>query len=110
MTKFSDVVQKRVGGCSKCSSIIYTLPCVISRDIEDYLVDFGKPVYPLNAVKLLRIDFLGFHIEGRVGTKSIKFVMPKKYEKVPQQKIDKLVAFEKALADYITDTLHVEIE
>lgn len=111
MTKFSEVVQTRTSGCSKCFSMIYTLPCMLDKEIAKFLVSFGSPKYPLDAVRLLRIDAAdGFHIEGRLGTKTIKFVMPKKYEKVPIQTIAEKNRFEQCLADWMTNKLNIIID
>lgn len=110
MVKFSDIVQLRTGGCSKCFSIIYTLPCVLNVELAEYLESFGLPIYPLASVKLLRIDAPGgYHIEGRIGTKTIKFVLPKKFEKVAFDKISKKIEFESKLSDWMTDTLNIDI-
>jgi hypothetical protein len=112
MVKFNEVVQTRKSGCSRCFSIIYTIPCVLDKDLPDYmLVDFGKPKYPLDVVKLIRIDTKdGFHIEGRIGTKVVKFVMPKKYEKVDTNTIQKKIIFEADLAEWMSQKLNILIE
>jgi hypothetical protein len=112
MVKFNEAVQTRKSGCSKCFSIIYTLPCLIDKELADFLLnDFGKPKYPLNAVKLLRIDARnGFHIEGRIGTKTIKFVMPKKYEKIDADKIVEKIKFETNLIEWMSQKLNILIE
>ena len=109
--KFSEAVKMKASGCAKCFSAIYTLPCRLNRNIAGYLTSFGKPRYRLDAVKLLRIDTKdGFHIEGKLGLKSIKFVMPKNFEKVHINKIARKKEFEKCLAAWLTDTLKIQID
>ena len=107
--KFADVVKTKTGGCPKCFSITYTLPYNIDKDLADFLAGFGSPVYDLNAIKVLRINAAnGLHIEGRVGAKSIKLVMPKKYEN--KANIQERDDFERNLADWLTKKLKITVE
>jgi len=111
MTKFSEAVQTKTSGCAKCFSMIYTLPCILDKEVAKFLTSFGSPKYPLATVKLIRIDAAdGFHIEGRIGTKTIKFVMPKKYEKVPIKTIEEKNRFEQCLANWMTQKLNITID
>lgn len=111
IVKFADVVKTKIGGCSKCFSITYSLPYMIDKELADFLSAFGQPVYNLNSLKVLRINVAnGFHIEGRVGTKTIKLVMPKKYEKRPLGQIQERNSFEKNLADWLTKKLKITVE
>jgi hypothetical protein len=110
MTKFIDVVKINLSGCSKCFSAIYILPCRTDKSMPTYFSSFGKPKYRLDATKLLRIDTSdGFHIESKIGSKKIKFVMPKKYEKIPQDQNTRRAEFEKCLAKWLSNTLNVQI-
>lgn len=108
--KFSKVVKTKTGTCAKCFSITYALPCTINTKIVKFLKDFGKPSYAPETTKILSIDSGGFQIEARIGAKIIKFVMPKKYEKLAPEKMTEKIKFEKALAEWMTDTLGIEIE
>ncbi|MFA5024040.1 MAG: hypothetical protein WC523_03750 [Patescibacteria group bacterium] len=91
--------------------MIYSLPCTLDIKLSSFLADFGEPVYSVVATKLLRIDTTdGFHIEGRLGAKLIKFTMPKKFEKVASDKITKKIDFEKALVEWMIDKLDIDIE
>ena len=111
MVNFVDIVTSKTGGCAKCFNITYTLPYLIDADLANYLTGFGHPAYPLATVRLLRINAPnGFHIEGRIGTKSIKFVMPKKYEKVPLDQIQEKKDFEKALATWLSQKLNMAVD
>lgn len=110
MIKFSDLVTTKTSGCSKCFSVLYTLPCQIDKKIATYFKSFGKPVYPLKSVNFLRIDSMdGFHIEARINAKVIKFVLPKKYEKHDIDKIARKNEFEKQLVEWLTDKLKINI-
>jgi hypothetical protein len=111
MVSFSDVVKTKTSGCAKCFSMIYTLPCIVDRDLAGYLTSFGPSAYPLDKVRLLRINAKdGFHIEARINTKIIKFVMPKKFEKVSLDKIEELQRFEKSLAAWMSNKLNIVVE
>jgi hypothetical protein len=111
MVKFIEAVKIKKSGCQKCFSVLYFLPCALNKNIVDYLVNFGKPIYRLNATKLLRIDTNdSLHIEGKIGGKKIKLVMPKSFSNVDWEKIDRKNEFEKRLADWITDTLQINVE
>jgi len=108
--KFSEAVKMKASGCAKCFAATYTLPCRLDPSIAKYLVSFGKPRYRLDAVKLLRIDTTdGFHIEGKIGLKTIKFTMPKNFAKLHINKIARKKEFEKSLAAWLTDTLKIQI-
>jgi hypothetical protein len=108
--KFSDLVTTKKSGCARCSSILYALPCQIDRKIAGYFKDFGQPIYPLKRVKLLRINAGGgFHIEGRVGAKIIKFTMPKKFEKGDLKTIKRKTEFESNLIKWMEDKLKISI-
>lgn len=110
MTKFIDIVKINLSGCSKCFSATYILPCQVDKNIVNYLLYFGNPVYKLDVTKLLRIDTDdGFHIESKIGTKTIKFVMPKSYEKIPFNKNIKKNNFEKCIAAWLAKTLNIQI-
>lgn len=111
MIKFSDLVSTKVSGCAKCFSVLYALPCQIDRDIAQHFKEaFGKPVYPLKSVSFMRIDAHdGFHIEGRLRAKVIKFVMPKKFEKQDLDKIDRKIEFERCLTKWLESKLNIKV-
>lgn len=111
MIKFSEAVKTQRSGCSKCFSFIYTLPYRLEKEIQNYLTAFGKPLYPLKAVKLLRIDTPdGFHIEGKLGTKNIKFVIPKVMETAnPDLAQQRKKEFERCLAEWLTAALDITV-
>ena len=109
--KFSEAVKSKTNSCSKCFSMTYSLPCLIDIKLASFLKDFGQPVYSIEVTRLLKIDTSdGFHIEGRIGTKSIKFTMPKKFEKVAAEKVTKRIEFEQKLSEWLTDALNIAIE
>ncbi len=110
MLKFADIVKIKQSGCSKCLSLFYSLPCQIDRDIAGYFKGFGKPVYPLKSVSLLRIDANGgYHIEGRLNAKVIKFVMPKKFANTDLSKAVRKIEFENCLAQWISNKLNMPV-
>ena len=109
--KFSEVVKSKTGSCTKCFSMTYSLPCTIDIKLASFLQDFGQPVYSIEVTKLVKIDTSdGFHIEGRIGTKVIKFTMPKKFEKMAPDKATKRIEFEQKLSEWMSDKLNIEIE
>jgi hypothetical protein len=111
MVKFADVVTMKLGGCARCFSVTYSLPCLVDRSLADFLSWFGKPIYPLDSVRLIRINAPnGFHIESRINTKTIKLVMPKKYEKIPIDTIQEKKIFDQNVADWITQKLNIAVE
>lgn len=111
MIKFADLIKTKVSGCAKCFSVLYMLPCQIDRDMAPHFkAAFGKPVYPLKSVSFIRIDTHdGFHIEGRLRAKVIKFVMPKKFEKEDINKIARKIEFERCLLQWLEDKLNIAI-
>ena len=87
------------------------MPCVIDVKLASFLKDFGLPIYSMESTKLLKIDTSdGFHIEGRLNTKVIKFTMPKKFEKIAPDKATKRIEFERKLSEWITDKLNIKID
>jgi hypothetical protein len=108
--KLTDLVKIKESGCAKCLSLFYSLPCQLDEDIADYLKSFGKPVYPLRSISLLRIDSnAGYHIEGRIKAKIIKFVMPKKFTNTDLSKVPRKAEFEKCLAKWMSNKLKMTI-
>ena len=108
MIKFIDAVKIKNSSCATCNSVIYQLPYKLDNSIAEYLSRFGKPMYPLKAVRLLRIDTDdGFHIEGKIGSKIIKFVMPRKFKE--QKTIPKKKEFEICLAEWLSKVLDIPI-
>ena len=91
--------------------MVYALPCGIDIKLAAYLNGFGLPVYSVEMTKLIHIESNdGFKIEGKVGGKTIKFVMPKRLEKVDPAKNTRRIEFEQALCDWMTDTLQIQID
>ncbi len=111
MVGFSKIVKIRAKGCKKCFSIFYVLPCNLNPNIAKYLKkSFGSPLYNINIVKLLRINTSdGFRIEGVIGEKKIKFSMSKNYEKLHPNNIPKRKEFEESLAEWMSDTLKINV-
>ncbi|KKL57927.1 hypothetical protein LCGC14_2230510 [marine sediment metagenome] len=110
MIKFADLIKIKFSGCTRCFSILYALPCQIDRNIVGYFVSFGKPTYPLKIVNLLRIDADGgYHIEGRLNAKVIKFIMPKEFENSDLRKAARKIEFEEGLAKWMSDKLKIDI-
>jgi len=111
MIKFSELIKTKISGCAKCFSVLYVLPCQLDKDIAKYFKkSFGDPVYPLKSVSFVRINTHdGFHIEGRIRAKVIKFVMPKKYEKYNINKISKKIEFEDCLLKWLEVKLNIKI-
>lgn len=111
MIKFSNLIVTKKSGCAKCFSIIYAIPCQLDKDIALYLeANFGKPIYPLKSITLLKIDTGdGFHIEGRLNSKIIKFTLPKKYEHADLTNLKRKNDFDEALAKWMSKKLNITI-
>lgn len=111
MVDFNDVVKTRKVSCKTCLSLWYTLPCRLDEDLITYLSNFGKPVYPIKTVKLLRINSKdGYKIDGKVGKNAIKFALPKHLEKKNLDKASRKLEFEKCLKEWMTNKLDITIE
>lgn len=110
MIKFADLIKIKFSGCARCFSILYALPCQIDRDIAGHFKSFGEPTYPLKKISLLRIDAgSGYHIEGRLNAKVIKFIMPKKFENSDLRKAARKIEFEESLARWMSNKLKIDI-
>lgn len=110
MIKFADLIKTKTSGCAKCFAVTYALPCQLDKDIAGYLSSFGQPVYPMKSVSFLKIDTSdGFHIEGRMKSKVIKFTMPKKFEQSDINNIPRKIEFEKALSKWMSNKLNILI-
>lgn len=106
--KFLDTVIVKRGACKSCYSFIYRLPCTVDKTIIEFMTSFGKPLYPLKTVKLLKIfadD--GFRIEGRVGQRIIKFYLPKSVKGTNIKNNERKIEFENNLADWISDRINI---
>lgn len=109
MLIFKDIVKVQQTNCSKCLSFLYTLPCHINEDIAKYLASFGKPIYPLKIVKLLRIDSEdGCRIDAKLNKKGIKFSMPPKLKHEDEDNWRK-IEFETHLAEWLANTLNIAV-
>lgn len=74
MPKFSEVIQvRKVTSCKTCETYSYLLPCNLTKEIERFLMPFGKLSYPLSHVKLVQIDnnFIKLN-QARIGTNKLK--------------------------------------
>lgn len=66
--KFDDVVDvARFANCASCNTYVYTLPCSLDVDFEDFIFVVGKLKYPLSKVKIIRIDNEDIKLTSRVG-------------------------------------------
>lgn len=110
MLKFDEIVKVKRISCTKCLSLMYSLPCQLNREIVKHLEDFGKPLYPLKAVKLLRIDSKdGYKIDGKIGKNAIKFAIPKELENTDLSKIWRKIEFEACLGKWLSETLNMPV-
>ena len=111
MTRFNEVVKSKSGSCAKCFSMTYSLPCLVDIKLPAYLNGFGLPVYSVEVTKLIHIESVdGFKIEARIGSKIVKFTMPKRYEKVDPSRNTRRIEFERGLAEWISDNLNIQID
>lgn len=111
MVKFHDIVSAKISSCKKCYAVVYSLPCHIDKDIVKYFRNMGKPAYPLSVTRLLRINIKhGFYIEGTVGSKTIKFSMPKELENNSPSSIKENMIFVNNLSKWLSDKLNIQIE
>lgn len=108
MLVFEDIVKIQRTNCKKCLTFLYSLPCQVNKNIAKHLESFGKPIYPLKSVKLLRIDTKdGYKIDSKIGKNAIKFAIPKELE----GKADtwRKAEFEVALISWLVETLDMPI-
>jgi len=110
--KFNDVVKITASSCSKKFIVVYNVPCIVDTNISLYFVKmFGKPVYPLKSIKLLKIETSdSIHIESRIGSKIVKLTMPQKFKAHDLFNIKRKIEFEKCLINWLIDTLQINIE
>ena len=107
---FTDVVKITKSGCKLCFTFIYTLPVNLSADVEMYLSSFGKSELPLSLVKFLKITTPDqYKIEGKLDTNTIKFGIPKKFEKGNPDINTRKYEFENALSQWLTKKLDIPI-
>lgn len=110
MIKFEEIINTKISKCKKCFALVYTLPCYIDNSIEKFLTYFGRPVYSLKATSLMRINMKdGFYIESRIGSKIIKFSMPKHMEDTNIALIDQKIKFDSCLVLWMRDKLELDI-
>jgi len=108
MLVFEDIVKIQRTACKKCLTFMYSLPCQVNAEIAKHLESFGKPIYPLKTVKLLRIDSKdGYKIDSKVGKNAIKFAIPKQLEGNPNDW--RKCEFETALISWLAETLNMPI-
>ena len=107
--KLLEVVNLQTSGCKKCFTATYTLPCEIDNSLASFFLVFGKPVYNINVVKLLKIvrdD--GLKIEGKIGTKQIKLnFLKNKIDNIHKSPLK--IQFEKCLSEWLSKTLKIKI-
>lgn len=109
MLKFSEIVKVEKTSCIRCMTFMYTLPCQVDKNIVNYLEAFGKPIYPIKTVMLIRIDSKdGYKIDSKIGKNAIKFAMPKELTGVSDDKTRK-GEFEKELIEWLSETLNIPV-
>jgi hypothetical protein len=93
--KFGDVIDAaKFANCKTCSKYIYTLPCNIEVDFEDYLLGVGNLKYPLKKCKVIKMDNEYINMISRVGRTWLEVKFKKDEEKVKP-------VLEVALAGYV---------
>lgn len=108
MLEFDKIVNIRRTNCKKCLTFLYSLPCQVNKEIAKHLEAFGKPIYPLKTVKLLRIDSKdGYKIDSKIGKNAIKLAIPKQLEGSPESW--RKLEFEAALISWLSETLNMPI-
>jgi hypothetical protein len=109
---FKDIVSiKQSFCCDKCSSFEYDLPCRINSDlIEGMALSFGAQGSLSSALTLFKSNMLvkigkdeNTKIEVRANTRLLKLCVPK-------DDINWKNTIEEKLAQWISDTLEIEIE
>lgn len=92
--KLKDVVaHTKLTQCASCDSHEYILPFPITPDIQHYINFLGPLKFPLERVKVIKIENEFIQLSGRVGQNTIRI----KFKKQPQQR----EMFEMQLAAYI---------
>ena len=96
------VIHKKLTQCASCDSHEYTLPFPITSRIGNYIVCMGPLKFPLDKVKVVKIENPFVHLMARVGQNTVRI----KFKKHPAQR----ELFETQLAAYIGEEMNVVIE
>lgn len=100
--KFSEIVKyTKLAQCHSCNSHEYRLPLQISPKIEKFMSPFGSMKFPLDRVKIIKVENEQVQISSRVGTNIIRI----KFKKDPTQR----QFFEVQLAAYLSEEMNVEV-
>ena len=109
--KLYDIIKIRRSSCTKCTALVYTLPCVVDKILAKYLTNFGEPLYNLDIADYLIIQNKErYSIEAQLGKNKIKFGMPKELENTDWNKTTKKIEFEQALREWLIEILETNIE
>lgn len=105
MAKYTDIVDiRKMTNCPVCYTYLYTLPVPLSKNIEDFLLPFGKMAYNLNSCQIVRIDNELLELfQARLGTDSFRIKFKKDPEKTKE-------FFDIQLAAYLEVELNKHIE
>lgn len=88
--------------CASCHSHEYILPFPITSEIESFLKPFGSLKYPLDKIKIIKIDNNYVHLNSRIGSSNLRV----KFKKDPSQRS----LFEVQLAAYIEKEMQISVE
>lgn len=107
---FWDAIKLNTATCVKCMNFSYTVPCRVDSDIVKHFKSFGKPLYPLSAVRLFRIDCPDGHkVESKLGKNAVKLAIPKTLKGTDLDKTSRKLEFEKCLAAWVSEVLDIPI-
>lgn len=99
----SDVVKHtRLSQCHSCNSHEYRVPFPISAKIELFINCFGALKFPLDKVKIIKLENEHIQIMSRIDSSSIKV----KFKKDPKQR----ELFETQLAAYLSQEMNVNVK
>lgn len=86
------------------------MPCYIDKDIVNYLISFGLPIYDLEISNLLKIQSKDNHtIEAKLNKIYIKFGMPKEFEYTNWDETTRKLEFETSIITWIENKLQISV-
>lgn len=101
-TNLSNIVTHvKMAQCHSCDTHEYRLPFPITSAIYDFLICFGEFKYPIDKVKIIKIENEYLQIAGRIATTSIRV----KFKKDPAQRN----IFEIQLAAYCSKEMNITV-
>lgn len=107
--KFTDIIKFNRKVCKDCFILIYSTPCIIKRDIIEYMKSFGEPKFDLDVIDLLYIESPdNYIIKCKMGSNYISFSLPRELEHTDLSKSRKS-EFEDNIKEWLRNILKISI-